>query len=272
MIKIIDIYIVIITVLKGLGFNAGSKFYIVAFGFGCIILFNKVIKEKYSKKEIAVMVSLLSIGILDYLIGKTTTILFTVITLCGLKNVDLKHIIKVVFYAKIITFVMMILGSSIGIIENTQFLFYRDGQFLNRQTFGYSHPNETHAMFMIIAILYLYLYYEKINIFSIGAIAVLNYIMYSYTYSRTGYWVVIMCLIIVFLEKHIGIMKKIILWFSKNAYIYLFLITIFISLMFGKIEFINKIDSILSGRIEYNNTILTKVRPGIIGTTEVTNM
>ena len=108
-----DIYIFIITFCKGWGLSSTNKIYILAFSLGCLILFQKVFSEKFSKKELAPLIIILMVGVLNFIIGKDTTLLFTAITLWGTKNINFKKTFTIIFTTRVITFLLKLIASTV---------------------------------------------------------------------------------------------------------------------------------------------------------------
>lgn len=263
-IKLYDIYIFLITLFKGVGANADNILYVLAFIIGCVAVFGKICNEKYSKKEFLFMVFIICVGLLDFLIGKTTTILFTAVAICGLKNVDTTHIINLVFLTRITAFSCMILLSTIGIIQNENMLFYRNGEFINRYSFGYGHPNLAHLSLAIIILLFIYIYGEKLKLYHYIIMIGINYIFYQFTYSRTGFYMVFICILLWAAMKNITLQNALMRIF-KYMYFVLIVITALLGFLYSRVNILYTLDKLLTGRILYINQLITKFYPPIIG-------
>lgn len=265
MINIVDLYFIIIVGLKNLGFNSGSKIYLILFVFGCAIVGSKIVSNKYTKKEILIMCLLVIIGILDFWIGKSPTIMFTAIALCSLKNVDLNRLLKIILVVKIVTFISMIILSFSGIISEPVVTLYRDGKYIKRYLFGYNHPNEAHIAFASIIFIYMYLNMDKCTVLKSIVLFVLNYIMYIFTVSRTGLITVTLCILIWGLWNKFPKMHNKLVFIAKKAYSILFIITIFSALLYSDSNISVEADRYLSGRLNYNSYLLKNYFPPIIG-------
>lgn len=254
---VLNIFFALLSLSKGFGLNNSNKFSIVIFLFGLIILIGKIINEKYTMKEIFLIMCLFIIGIIDLLLSKETTILFSAICISCLKKSNVKNIIKTLMLFRLISFLSMVILSSLGIIEMNKMLFYRNNTFVTRYSFGYSHPNLAHSTFAIIISMIIFLRYEKINLFELGIIEAVNILLYKFTLSRTGFIMITFFLIIILITKKF---KKIGEILSNNINFVLFsciLISFLLAYLYDKLPFIYQINNVLTGRINYMNLVLT---------------
>ena len=257
---------------KGIGLSSDSLIYTLIFILGSFFAIIKILNEKYSKKEVFLCFLLVTIGLLDFIIGKDSTLLFTAVILSCLKNVNLKKIIKIMFILRLITFLGIILLTEFGFLQNNYIEFFRDGEgIIKRYSFIFGHPNLAHSSFDIIIFLGLYLFYNKINIFNALIIITANYVLYKYTYSRTGF---ILCIFIIFftlIYKKSNFLKKSLFKILPYSLFIFTLISIIIGLLYDKIGFVKILDSLLTGRISYINILLRNYNVPIIGSSIYNN-
>lgn len=263
-VRLFDIYFFLITLFKGLGAESNNNWYLLAFIIGCIAVGSKVSRDKFTIGEIRALSILVAVGLLDFVIGHSTTILFTAIAFCGLKKCDTNHLIKIAFWTRFFTFVALFFMSMIGIIKNNTLLFWRNGTLINRYSFGYSYPNMAQASLTIIIILCLYLYGEKFHIWHYVFIIAIDYAFYRFTYSRTGFLIGIVCVLFDFAIKNDKIRKFLMLIF-KNSYWLFFALTVLGGLLYGKTALLSKLDTILTGRLQYISILLKTEIPPLIG-------
>lgn len=259
-----DLYIFLITMFKGFGASGGDKLYIAAFAFGCFSVFMKMIQEKYTQRELLSMMFIVMVGLADFLFGNETTILFTAVAICGMKNVDTERLIKIVFWTRLVTFSMMIIGSVIGVVDDGIHIFYRDGGFLNRHNFGYGHPNIAHMAFTIIIMLMLYLYGTKLKIAHYIGLVICNYVLFYFTYSRTGLLLGNLS-ILFWVALQFPKLRKPLMRYGKHGYVLLFLFSLAVALLYGHIGYLDKLNETLSGRIAYMSYLVKNFIPPIIG-------
>lgn len=270
---LVYIFFIMITFGKGIGLSGSNKIYNFAYIIGIILIVIKLMKDKFSQKEFISIALLVGIGVLDFLIGNATTVLFTAISIACIKNIDKEKIFKIMFWTRLVALCLMILLSTLGIIENNIMLHYRANEgFVERYCFGYAHPNFVHSSFSIIVFLFGYIYYSKINIFTISAIEILNLILYTFTLSRTGFIVLTLYLLIIYLIKNIKQIRRLVPKFLKVS-IFVFLIMAFLlAYMYTNNEFIKKLDVLLTGRLNYMNILLRNYNIPIIGSDYYNNI
>lgn len=258
------IFFFLISLCKGIGLNNGNEIYLIIYLIGMCLAAIKFFRIGFNKRELILVLSIIFIGVLDFFIAMETTILFTGITLAFLKKSNLRSVIKALFWGRVIGLIFMIVLPVSGILKMNVVSFYRNGEFIKRYAFGYSHPNLMHSTFNTVVIMWLYLYYEKINLKNICMCEILNYILYKYTCSRTGFFLLSIFLVIAYFTKNSKkIQEKV-----PNHLNAIFLCSILIGLVlacgYGKIEIISKIDSILTGRIRYLAILIKNYFPPII--------
>lgn len=259
-----DLYIFLITLFKGFGASADDKLYVAAFVLGCFAVFMKMIQEKYTRSEFLSMLFIVVVGVADFLFGDTTTILFTAVAICGMKNVDSERLIKIVFWTRLVSFVLMILGCVIGVIDENVMEFYRLGAILDRHDLGYGHPNIAHMAFTIIVLLMLYLYGRKMKVVHYIGLIICNYLLFNFTYSRTGFLLANLS-IVFWVALQFPKMRKALMQYGKHAYIVMFLFSIAVGLLYGHVGYLDELDEMLSGRINYLSYILKNFAPPVIG-------
>lgn len=263
-IKLFDIYIFLITLFKGLGADGADIGYIIAFCIGCVAIYTKIRKERFRKKELYSILLILLIGILNLVIGHTTTILFTAIAILGMNGIDIRHIAKLCLKVRIVAFSIRLVLSMSGIKKGEIVQFYRAGKFISRYTFGYATPNTAHMALATIIILIIYLYGERIGLVWYALLMIVNFTIYKFTGSRTGFLVVILCVILsVFLYK--TKLRDLIIKLLKYAYPALFVGTLIVGYLYGKSAVIYKLDELLTGRIRYIGILLNTQKFPILG-------
>jgi len=259
-----DIYIFLIALLKGLGLDSSDKLYIIAFAIGCVAVVIKVYNEKFTVKELLAMGSLVCIGILNVLIGRTTTILFSAVAICGLKNVDINRTIRISMFARLFAFVCMVVLYGSGILENKSYMFNRNGEIIERYLLGYGHPNLAHLMFAVVVFHVLFLYHDKLGFPHFAAILFLNFMLYSITFSRTGVVMVIISTCFCAFRKWMTF-RKVLLFTVRYAFIVLFFATILIAFIPENWQIYSSVNTLLTGRFYYIKQILTEELPGWFG-------
>lgn len=258
------IFFFLISLCKGIGLNNGNEIYLIIYLIGMCLATIKLLKIGFNKKELISILSILFIGLIDFFIAKETTILFTGITLAFLKKSNLRNVIKALFLGRVIGLIFMIALPVSGILKMNIVSFYRNGEFIKRYAFGYSHPNLMHSTFNIVVIMWLYLNYEKINLKNICICGILNYILYKYTYSRTGFLLLGVFLIIAYFTKKSKKIQEKIPKCLNIIFLCSILIGVILAYGYGKFEIVSKFDTILTGRIKYLSILIKNYFPPLI--------
>ncbi len=251
------VFILVNTFFKGIGLDNDSNVYLICLIFGILILFLKLIKDKYTKKELIFISISIVIGIVTFLVTRRPTLFLTVLCLIGMKNVNIDDIFKKMFDVRFITFFSVIILAFVGIIDNTKFEMWRNGEMSTRYTLGFGHPNTLHLSLFILIALYIYNRYEKLNIFEYIVMIALNFLIYHFSVSRTGMMgtllLIILCAITQIKSTKI---KNIIIKLPIVLFIVLLIFSFLTGILYGKVEFINQLDNIFTGRIAYSNYYL----------------
>lgn len=277
MVKKLDIGVylfwIIISFMKGIGFSSANPIYIASYVIGILLTSIKIFNVRYKKNELKNIGIIFLIGIINYIIGKETTILFTAIALATLKETDIRKILKIMFFTRIFTFIIMLTLSLSGIIPNYSTEFYREGTgFVNRITFGYSHPNLTQASFVLIVVLYVYNFYEKIDLKRIIILESLNYLLYQFTVSRSGFFILSIFLIYVYLTKKIKTVHKNSKRMLNATLFFSILFSFIVAHLYGENTMVNKLDGILTGRIEYMSETVNNYQIPFFSTNKYNNI
>lgn len=277
MVKKLDIGVylfwIIISFMKGIGFSSSNPIYIASYVIGILLTSIKIFNVRYKKNELKNIGIIFLIGIINYIIGKETTILFTAIALATLKETDIRKILKIMFFTRIFTFIIMLALSLSGIIPNYSTEFYREGTgFVNRITFGYSHPNLTQASFVLIVVLYVYNFYEKIDLKRIIILESLNYLLYQFTVSRSGFFILSIFLIYVYLTKKIKTVHKNSKRMLNATLFFSILFSFIVAHLYGENTMVNKLDGILTGRIAYMSETVNNYQIPFFSTNKYNNI
>jgi len=260
------LFFFLISFCKGLSLEFDSKLYLLIYTLGLILACFRLIKLKYQKREIINVGILLVVGMLVFFVSNETTVLFTAIALMFLKNIDIKKLISTLFLSRLMAFILMLVASIIGIIDMNEVSFYRSsiGGFVTRYSFGYSTPNLTHSTFNLIVMMYLYLFFEKINIKTIIVVFFMNIMLYRFTDSRTGFYVLIIIVVLFYFVKKLKKVREKIPTILNVLFLVLILISFLVTYMYGKVNWVYNLDELLTGRIRYMSITFNNYQPGLI--------
>ena len=206
------------------------------------------VSTKHSKKEILKICTLLFIGICCTLASKETRILWLVLVVSCLKNIDIRKMLKLSLYVFFSLFIFYLLLFLLGVISETVTL--KGGHSL-----GLGHPNNLHCYVLIIITLYIYLKFDKYNFTYFLVLNLVNILLYFVTLSRSGFvalfFVLLYSLLICKLKSNE--MKKKITIICFITIFALALVEIVVSLSYSENAPIRILNSIFTGRLSQAN-------------------
>ena len=265
------LFIYLNTFCKGIGLSNSSKAYMILLILGTIFLFIKIIGDKYTKKELMACFIILGIGFLTFIVTHKVTLFLTCITLCGMKNIDLKKLLKNILLIRIISFIGITGLSLLKIIPNKRILMWRNGSFDIRYSLGFGHPNILQLSLFIIIALFLYLKGKKINFFQYMLLIFVSYFIYFYSQSRTGFVCTLGLISIHFFFNKI-VKKpnsKRLCNVSLIILVFLMAFSYATGVLYGSNSIITKLDYFFNGRIRYSNYYLTTYGFSLFGNGKV---
>lgn len=224
---------------------------------GCIVVI-KMMYSKYSLKQTGIAVLYVVLASAIYINSGVTAILLFTIFLLAAEGVHYSKILNLFLACNVLQLVIRIVLSSIGIINNKIIIIDRMiGGYSQRYSLGFVHPNYAHMTFCTIIVLYCWKKKEKINIFYVVAIMILNLLLYRYTVSRTGFIIVTVILLLFML-------KKIILKYKKVATFIPIICSVFSILSiyyYRNTGFWKLLNELFQGRL-FNAAYITQGNPG----------
>lgn len=148
----------------------------------------KIALTKYSYKEWITIVFFVILGILSWHFTDREEIIRMVALVAACKGMDRKQIFRIILYETIGGCLVIILLSLFGIYGTVSVSgeFRGGGIVETRYCFGMGHPNAFHCMMMMIMLLILALYNEKMKWFGYFILCAFNYVIYLFTDSRTS--------------------------------------------------------------------------------------
>ncbi|WP_370831243.1 hypothetical protein [Clostridium sp.] len=260
------IFFTLLTIGKAIGLNANNKILQLMTILAFIMLLIKLLITQYTKREIIICVILITIGVMSYLSSGREGVILTIVTIIGLKNISYKRILYLTFIIRSFIFTSLITLSLSGIIENVTVNHWRDGVgIVNRYGLGYDHPNLLHTNLFILVILFIYIFYEKLNIACYIGILTINLLIYNFSVSRTGLFAIILAVLITVLLKRKLISNRVFYDICKIVIPLCVLFTIITAFGYKKFDLIKKIDRIFSGRIYYSSYFLSSYKWNAFG-------
>ena len=155
-----------------------------------VALFLKILTTRYNKKEFLCIGAMLLLAYVSYHYSGNTRALYSFLTICALKNVDLKKIFKTALISLSFIVVLMAILALLGVTGTVSVTenFGRGDQISTIETryyMGYIHPNTWAQAVFTIFLLAVLNFYEKINWKGIVLLLLANYGLYRLAVSRT---------------------------------------------------------------------------------------
>lgn len=258
------LFFIIIEIAEAINKGASNKtvflFSITAIFFLCY----KLIRSRYRYTELLIVLLLGALSVLIFYNTKKIGGILSIIALLGLKGVDTRKLLKLSFYLRSISFIIVVSLTSIGILQNAKLIHIRGDSSVIRYSMGFSHPNQFHLAFIIILLLYLYFYFQKINAIHITVLCLLNFLIYQKSFSRTS------CIIGFFAIFMMVWFRSNVLCKLKNFVCYSilpigFIVSIVPALLYDKTELIRKVDRLLQWRITFGRHYLEQYPINLFG-------
>ena len=148
----------------------------------------KVFLTRYSVKEWVAMLLFGILGFVSYKVTGRNEILRIVVFIAACKNEDMRRVLKYVFYTTLAGCSLLVFLSVTGIYGGLALVadFGRD-YVQTRYCLGLGHPNALHCMAMMLVLLGLYLYHDKMKWYAYAILFGFNYALYVLTDSNTGF-------------------------------------------------------------------------------------
>ena len=186
----------LIAFMKGFGMASGDYVYRVAFLMTIPLIGARMMSQKYTETELLSLCIILFSGMMNYILTGQTIVLFSAIFLSCVKRLDFHRIAVATLKGRILGICAALAFLLTGIRDDVLSYQWRDDVYnvILRHSLGFDHPNVAHETFTIIVIILAYVYYNRMNLFLVAIIAMLNHLLFSFTLSRTGYLMVLITL------------------------------------------------------------------------------
>lgn len=169
-----------------------------------VLLFLKVLTTRYTKREFGFVAVLLSLAFANYKVSGNTRALYNFLTICALKDVELKKVFRVSL-GSLVTIVLLMgilaVTGVTGTLSITDYFGRIDpetgyGKLETRYCMGYIHPNSWAQAIFGILVLSIAGFYEKLDWKGVIFFGIVNYTVYLYSISRTCFLggMILLCL------------------------------------------------------------------------------
>lgn len=162
---------------------------------GIILMFTRICFVKvYRLKELIYFSLFFILALIIMFISKDKRLLWGVIVIGAMKNVDFSKIVKLTFYT--MSIIISVISLSCICLYGNIGTSLKGGLSL-----GLGHPNILHGYFSLIAILFIYLKWDKLNTFHIIVMEIFNMILYGLTLSRSGMGILSIVFLMILIYK-----------------------------------------------------------------------
>ena len=220
----------------------------------------------YSKKEWLTIVLFAILGTVSYLVTGRNEILRIVVFLAACKDMNMKQVMKTLFWVTLAGCLVIATASLIGIfgeISVTQ-TYEAAGTPDTRFTLGFGHPNTLYCMVWVLMLLGMYVYPEKMKWYTYLCLAAGCLGMFFLTKTATGILIALFSLVLAAMFQYLPKMKesKVIQGLSLAGYAFCIIVSVLgaananrvLNYNWGldtsrKAQFYVYLDKILTGRL-----------------------
>lgn len=192
------IFFVSLLFAKGIGLYDGQtafKAFLIAALIGWA---GKAALTGYTAREMLTYSALLILGGAVYLVSHEKGVLFVILLLCGLKNINIKKLFQVGTVTWILSFGVLFFLTTVHIVDSPFKVHDRLGMGrVIRWSLGYAHPNVLHISYLVFVCFFVYLLQEKFRFYYLLLLELGNLFVFMYSLSTTGFLVTTICLVLV---------------------------------------------------------------------------
>ena len=161
------------------------------FRFTFLITLVVVMLSDYTKREWVVIFLACTLGLISYRISGRNEILRFVLFVAACKHMELHRMLQVSFWGTFLGCIGIAALAVTGILGEVSLTqdYGRSAGVITRYTFGFGHPNALQCMFIMLLLLGMYLFDQKLKWYMYLILMGANYGIYYLTDSRTGFLV-----------------------------------------------------------------------------------
>ncbi|WP_195918918.1 hypothetical protein [Lactococcus lactis] len=269
--RVIALCVAILEYLNNTGLIASSVY---SFSMASTILLSYILfckkRKGFSLKEIIVLLIPFIFVVLNrdpsnFSLGLMWILYF----MLSKSEIDLKKVMKTFFVTSSVCFILtIVLYLIMSLNKSSDMIMWRGDAFINRMSLGFIQPNFAMMSFLGIAIALLYLSTERQRI-TIIFIAIVTFIIFYFTQSRTSGYILFFILSILFVSSKKT--KKQVSNFEKRSITVLPLLLLIISYSLLKLPINQYLNSLLSGRLSLYQEIYSTFGIHLIGNNDVKN-
>lgn len=200
------IYILIIGGMRAIGRGTFDIIWLSGIAFLCLGI--KIMVTDYSKRELIWMAAFAGLVILSFLINHEKTLLLTMISVYGVKNVNLHKVFFYSLWCKTLLFSIKVILAGLGVIGSNYvkdvpkfFALQGEWKYYDVPCLGFTHPNYTYLSIIMSALLVILVYKEKMRWYVWIGISIVLFLFYQVLLCRTGWYIWIITLMMIVFYK-----------------------------------------------------------------------
>ncbi len=175
----------------------------------------KIALTKYSTREWITILLFGSILFLSYLVNERDEAVRVVALVAACKGMDIKKVMKVVFWTTLTGCMALMALSLTGIYGAVSVTAdYGRGGMETRYTLGMGHPNALHCMLWLVVVLAVYCDADRMKWYHYAAFLAMDVVLYTLTASKTGVIVWALFVVVVFAMRYCKACRE-----NKAAYL-----------------------------------------------------
>lgn len=235
-----------------MGLSSDRLVYKVCFAIAIIFLLLKVWVTDYSFIEILFMGAVMVLLGYVYLRTDEKTLIISAISIFGCKKVDVRKVLKYTLLVYVIGMTLTISMVILGKVQGELHTLYKGGIEYKINDFGFSHPNSAYNHLLMIALMIVAVWQERLRWYHYGIMTFIMFVAYKVFFSRTGFLIyLLLCMVIGILHIIKWDKFKKVLFFILNLIpAEIFTLSYILMIWYDKGNpFVNNLNSFVTGRI-----------------------
>lgn len=228
-----------------------------------------MIFKNYTAQLLVFFLFGLCISFTSFYVTKDKTILNILLIMFFFSSYSKKTVVKSFLVVNILSFAIIIISNKLGLLNS---VFVQNGSFSSiKNSLGFIHPNTLGITLLIINLLLVYLYREKLKVWHVLGINFINLYFYHFSGARTSMALIILTYIMWALFKYSTVRLltpgKLVLAYSILI-LFLFFFSYYSSMsssLFVTKTFLSHLDELLTGRLTLGNMFIQEYGINLVG-------
>lgn len=261
---VVDILgLTVIPYMMGSDFSA-LVFKVLTYTSYALVVVSFLLTPKISTMElvrIMILAAITAVG--SYFAGNA--IMLTLIYLYGAKDIDVEKVFRILGYIYIVLFLLIVLLSLIGVIENWDYP--ESAERVTRWSLGYTYPTHTSSVLFMAVLVFCYIQKEHLTMIHVAVLELINIWFFFKTDSRAGLMLCAAIPIIFYLLKFRKkeFRKTILGWLQQWSFPVCAILIYVVTMVYTGTGILAKIDQWLSWRFYYSNYSMLKYGVHLFG-------